>query len=420
MYTDCPNCHTYFKITPMQLKAAEGKVRCGSCNHVFNALTNLVEKVPPVSSRIPASKASEAVESSVSAVVEEPVRTSRVSSPANSESIDLADTLSLSGVSDLDSLNDSFISAESQSPNALDDINKDIDDALNDLFDDESEMVKPLGRDSKAKARQSGGGGQQRIPEEPKIVKRKKKNEVVTPEPEVSELDLDGFDDLLFEASDDSDSPLEAMSEEGDSFMSNEPLERHEVEWETLSRPAKPPSPPKPSKLEAMKNKIEEGFNVSRAMWIVIICVLTIVLLGQFAYSKHEELVKYSPIKAVMEQACAVIDLFVDCTVPPPRDVEAFVIMNRNVVGHPNAENALLITATISNDAEFNQQFPELVLTFLDINQQILARRAFKSEEYVSDDMDIRLGMEPKEPVKIVLEIVDPGEAAVNFEFDFR
>lgn len=55
MLTRCPDCDTTFRITPEQLKVRQGKVRCGECQHVFNALESLIEETvavlaaPPVS-----------------------------------------------------------------------------------------------------------------------------------------------------------------------------------------------------------------------------------------------------------------------------------------------------------------------------------------------------------------------------------
>jgi predicted Zn finger-like uncharacterized protein len=37
LMTACPACHTQFKIVPDQLRLHSGLVRCGSCNHVFDA-----------------------------------------------------------------------------------------------------------------------------------------------------------------------------------------------------------------------------------------------------------------------------------------------------------------------------------------------------------------------------------------------
>lgn len=41
LLTRCPSCGTAFRVTPEQLKARAGKVRCGHCQAVFNALESL-------------------------------------------------------------------------------------------------------------------------------------------------------------------------------------------------------------------------------------------------------------------------------------------------------------------------------------------------------------------------------------------
>ena len=40
----CPECSTTFRVRPEQLRARQGRVRCGQCNHAFNALETLVEE----------------------------------------------------------------------------------------------------------------------------------------------------------------------------------------------------------------------------------------------------------------------------------------------------------------------------------------------------------------------------------------
>lgn len=44
MQTRCPRCQTLFRVTPEQLKARQGRVRCGHCQSVFNALEALEEE----------------------------------------------------------------------------------------------------------------------------------------------------------------------------------------------------------------------------------------------------------------------------------------------------------------------------------------------------------------------------------------
>ncbi len=50
MKTACPNCQTVFRVTSEQLRARAGKVRCGRCQNVFNALDSLLDDSEPVSS----------------------------------------------------------------------------------------------------------------------------------------------------------------------------------------------------------------------------------------------------------------------------------------------------------------------------------------------------------------------------------
>jgi len=46
MYTRCPECSIAFRVTAKVLQQAGGNVRCGGCNHAFNALHYLSEEMP--------------------------------------------------------------------------------------------------------------------------------------------------------------------------------------------------------------------------------------------------------------------------------------------------------------------------------------------------------------------------------------
>lgn len=43
MYSKCTHCHSTLKITANHLRAAQGLVRCGDCNKVFNAMLSLAD-----------------------------------------------------------------------------------------------------------------------------------------------------------------------------------------------------------------------------------------------------------------------------------------------------------------------------------------------------------------------------------------
>ena len=44
LVTACPECNTQFVVKKEQLKAYDGQVRCGTCQHVFNAKTYLIKQ----------------------------------------------------------------------------------------------------------------------------------------------------------------------------------------------------------------------------------------------------------------------------------------------------------------------------------------------------------------------------------------
>ncbi len=47
MYTECPHCHAIFRVTQAILQAAAGKVRCGECGTVFQAVKPSAQKPQP-------------------------------------------------------------------------------------------------------------------------------------------------------------------------------------------------------------------------------------------------------------------------------------------------------------------------------------------------------------------------------------
>ncbi|AOU97026.1 hypothetical protein BI364_02525 [Acidihalobacter yilgarnensis] len=44
MYVECPQCHALYRISRHQLAAADGWVRCGECNHIFEARETLSDE----------------------------------------------------------------------------------------------------------------------------------------------------------------------------------------------------------------------------------------------------------------------------------------------------------------------------------------------------------------------------------------
>lgn len=119
--------------------------------------------------------------------------------------------------------------------------------------------------------------------------------------------------------------------------------------------------------------------------------------------------------RPVVSAACGLLG----CSVPAWHEPAAFVLLERDVRPHPEAEGALRITASFRNTAAWAQAWPELVLTLSDIDGRPLGARAFTPVEY--------LGGGPVSPLVasgqggvVRMDVLEPGDGAVGFSFDFR
>ena len=93
--------------------------------------------------------------------------------------------------------------------------------------------------------------------------------------------------------------------------------------------------------------------------------------------------------------------------------------IEREVRDHPQVDDALLIHVTFANQAEFVQPYPVFAVSFSDVSGTAVAARRFRPDEYLSDTRNTAGGMQPGERAQLMLEVVDPGERAVSFQFDF-
>jgi len=507
MYTECPSCQTFFKITPNQLKAAGGKVRCGNCDEVFSALDGLVDVVPEDAVSQAAgsesefdntpkqeSQAQEISEIDVadvvsdvadagepSAVADSPVSELFADSDLNVESLSeensqpavTADDTSMSfadvevpgmaedAVDDIElALESAMVSepktvaVETKSVTEQEEINKDIDAALDGLFDGNTEVAESAVASEALNAEPDGAISTISELDELQDLdfgslgeSEAKKPEASTEKSTTSDIeDLGG----VIDPNADETSSLSEFERElnqisspkienepknklddssfdlGDSFLDSEAVEDRGSD---AGKKTSGKKDEKDSELysgdsyileELDEDKAKSSGTIAKVAWITIIVALLLVLLGQFAYLKRNDLAMYPEVKPVIEGLCGQLNQFYPCEITAARDVSAIELLERNVVSHPNAKNALLITSVIENNAKFDQPYPNLVLTFSDINQKIIARRKFKPDEYLSKEVDQEEGMKKGVPIKLMLEIVDPGEEAVNFEFNFQ
>ena len=85
---------------------------------------------------------------------------------------------------------------------------------------------------------------------------------------------------------------------------------------------------------------------------------------------------------------------------------------------HPNYEQSLLISATLANRADFIQPYPLVEVVMTDIEQRVVARRHFTPKQYLPNYDGIN-HFPANSEVPLMLEVLDPGNEAVGFEFRF-
>lgn len=156
-----------------------------------------------------------------------------------------------------------------------------------------------------------------------------------------------------------------------------------------------------------------EQLRPSSTPWVIGSLVLMLTLVLQVVYHSRDELAKDANLRPWLIQMCEVAG----CTLSQPYDIQQIEIIGRDVRSHPTARKALVVSTTLINNASFVQPFPLLTMTFSDINGTKIAQRRFTPREYLNNDVDLAAGMTPDMPVRIELELVDPGKAAVNYEF---
>ncbi len=149
--------------------------------------------------------------------------------------------------------------------------------------------------------------------------------------------------------------------------------------------------------------------------WSVAVMALLFLLALQYVYSARNHLAEHDGLRAPLVAMCSLLG----CQIPLKKATDRIQLLHKSVQGHPDVENALIVKATYSNKAPFTQPYPVVELVLSDIDQHVVVSRQFYPFEYLNDKSVIENGIAPDDSVQIFLEIVDPGENAVNFEFNF-
>jgi len=146
------------------------------------------------------------------------------------------------------------------------------------------------------------------------------------------------------------------------------------------------------------------------------IVLLVGLLSSQYLWQRMELYSQLPQLRPLYEVACS----YLNCALPEYADIDSIRSENLTVQTHPSLANGLMINTVIRNTAEFEQQFPILILSFNSIENSVIALREFTSAEYLAPGLRSIQAMPAETPVQISLAIMDPGPEAVNYTLAFR
>ena len=482
MYSHCPHCRTLFRIYPEQLSQARGQVRCGVCNYSFNALETLSEHpVWPPEPTLPEGEAAtladagehhtpaisipEEVYLETEAVDEDseqgaafeseredvPQHGPYISMPAEArfetEGMD-EDTQQLEAMEAEDEeppLHTPLISAPAEGHLETKEFEADTEQGIA----MEAEAEDAVADSEQATAMEAAA---EEAPQHAPLI-------TSATEAQLDSEEIDALSEQVTETRVEAEElPTAATSEVA--AEASEPIavdaerETAEVPIETAtSTDEAPPTPEQAFEAQAISGtpttpsvseektatplsaqvksalpdlgiiaaeprpmtapqQAASGFKTG--LWAMVNIVLILILLGQYAYFNRGTLSQYPELRPWLASLCAALG----CETPLQRDVNRIVLTNRIVESHPKYPNALLIDATLVNDTDFPQPYPLVEIRFSDLNNQLVAGRRFRPGEYLPAGTRLQTGMAPRQPVHIILEIVDPGKDAVSFQFE--
>lgn len=150
--------------------------------------------------------------------------------------------------------------------------------------------------------------------------------------------------------------------------------------------------------------------------WWSITALLLLALAFEMGWADRSKLAEDMRFRPALNRICASIG----CRLPLRRAADQLALTSREVRPHPSVPGALLISATIRNQAEFAQPFPDVRIRLTDLNDSSVASRRFVPDDYLIDASESKRGLAAKSNAVLQFEVVDPGRDTVAFDFSFE
>lgn len=421
MLTRCPTCTTTFRITPEQLKARLGRVRCGQCQAVFNALDALVEEsstlapglagsnlAPPPS--LPEPPPSVAAETEVDVLEETTV-------PAQRETEDAALTEPLPLAEDLAEL-----AAEINAAQTQDALEEDASPSLP-IRDEEGqapadEAEEELTPDPEILAEEPNPPSlpQAETPPAPALLDTAFDALSVDIEPEPPIADAEAIADAedLADPPPASENPatvarqetetlpvVEAFPDQADAPVAEHGLAPTEAapDPEAIAEETPPPVAAPEPLLHALPRAPR------RWPWLLGIAFGLLALVLQLVLHYRVELATLKPaLKPALQALCQPLG----CTVPLPNKIDLLSIESSDL--HPTPRKGQLqLVAILKNTAPFAQELPLLEITLTDVADRVLIVKSLAPADYLPKDIPAEGGFPARKEINLNLSL-DVGD----------
>ena len=403
--TQCPHCQARFRVSHAQLSVARGVVRCGSCLQVFNAARQLLEQRAGASAPHGTQPAAEAAPQTPRAISQKQWTAEEL----DLDNLDLDEELAKL---ERREIQHTLPPGTERRQAGADRRQK--EDALSASRDtvkaDEEKWAASLFSEPPEERVQAS----EEQPEPPKAPATKQRTE-----PSMS-FHIDDVDDepSLHSTPDDDDidppfTPLTAAADEPEPEERSQPRRKRPRPEASVHDDVLQDLEDDPLHLYAQKRPSGWG---RRLLWMFLVLLAAAGLAGQYIAYQFDDLARQDAYRPWFQQLCPTLG----CTVPSRVDIAHIKSSNLVVRSNPEFAGALVVDAIIYNRATFSQPFPLLELRFADLNGSLIASRRFKPGEYLSGELAGVSEMPSQTPIHISLDILDPGNKAVNYSLSFH
>lgn len=356
--TTCPHCTTQFVVDDDQLSQYGGKVRCGHCLNVFNAVDYIAPsvaeatpEVEPIPEPVIESTPVEVVEPQpiVEEIVVPEPELEPIIAPAPVEVPEAPITPETNSLADLavehDVENEPVAVIEEEVDQAFIDKTQSLIENIN-IHDIESEL-------------------------EPEVLKESLVDSVEIPTQDA-----------------------EVVNEYADYDLPQEP---NFADSEVVTKIGESE--------EAADNEYDFlAEKKSTSPWLKLLALFFILLLaGQFIYFKRHSVAQQFPsTKPMLEKICQPLG----CEINLPKEIQLFSIDDSGIQEDGETQGVIRLTSTITNRANFNQAYPNLEVTLTDGKDVPKIRRTFTPEEYLAKGEFSKEGLPAGDSVSVDMPLM--------------